>query len=151
MIVRLKESIFPLFFALSACSWVPHWACHYYRLETGSSFVVGSWSFSTMDSYISLVVYSTLIGLNVLAVGITKFRVSTALVSGLLHLVIGSLHIYRLWSPFTFEVFGYEWSLGASLREVLIVVPFGILCLVVAFGRELTAEGTKGKEELHRA
>ncbi len=148
---RLSEDdLLPLFFGLSACSWMPHWACHYYRLETGTSFVVGSWNYSPMDSSLSLVVYSILIGLNVLAVGIAKFRISTALVSGLLHLVIGSLHLYRLWSPFTFEVFGYEWSLGASLREVLIVVPFGILCLVVAFGKELTTEGTKGKEELHK-
>lgn len=129
---QIRPSLLPLFFALSACSWMPHWACHYYRLETGTSFVVGSWNYSPMESYLSLVVYSILIGLNVLAVGIPNIRITSALASGLLHLAIGSLHIYRLWSPFAFEVFGYEWSLGASLREVFIVVPFGILCLLVA-------------------
>jgi hypothetical protein len=147
---QIKPSLLPFFFALSACSWMPHWACHYYRLETGTSFVVGSWNYSPMDSYLSLVVYSILIGLNVLAVGIPRVRITSAMASGLLHLAIGSLHIYRLWSPFTFEVFGYEWSLDASLREVLIVVPFGILCLVVALKKELTTEDTGGKEELHR-
>jgi len=42
------------------------------------------------------------------------------------------LHAYRLWRPFDFEVFGHKWSRGASLREVLIVIPFGALCCVVA-------------------
>lgn len=129
---EFNKNVLPLFFALSACSWMPHWACHYYRLETGSSFIVGSWSFSPTDSYLSLFVYSILIGLSVLAVGIPNVRITSALASGLLHLAIGSLHIYRLWSPFTFEVFGYEWSLGASLREVFFVFPFGILCLYIA-------------------
>ena len=40
-----KNTWIPVFFAVAACSWMPNWACHYYRLETGSSFVVGSWEF----------------------------------------------------------------------------------------------------------
>jgi hypothetical protein len=35
---------------------MPHWASHYYRLETNSDFVIGSWAFSAADSVISLVV-----------------------------------------------------------------------------------------------
>ena len=123
----------PFFFSLSACSWMPHWACHYYRLETGSSFVVGSWSFSLFDSYVSMVVYSTLILLNLVSVVTVKPRITAAAFSGVLHVGIGLLHVYRLWSPFRFEVFGYAWSWSASLREVAIVLPFGLLCLYIAW------------------
>lgn len=127
-----KTHFFFLFFAISACSWVPHWACHYYRLETGTSFVVGSWSYSPAESAVSLVVYGAIIALNVLAVSQERVRFSAALVSGIGHVFLGALHVYRLFSPFTFIVFGYEWSLGASLREVFMVLPFGALCLFVA-------------------
>jgi hypothetical protein len=121
-----------LFFGLTACSWMPHWSCHYYRLETGSSFVVGSWDFSRLDSVVSLLVYSTLIALNLAAISRMALRRPAALLSGVLHLVIGGLHVYRLIRPFRFEVFGYEWSQSASWREVLAVVPFGVLCLLMA-------------------
>ena len=129
---QFKENIIPLFFGLSACSWMPHWACHYYRLETGTSFVVGSWSFTSTDSYVSLFIYTLLIALNLMSIGILKLRVSALMTSGLLHITIGSIHVYRLWHPFPFEVFGYTWTQSASLREVAIVVPFGLVCLYVA-------------------
>ena len=121
-----------LFFGLAACSWMPHWSCHYYRLETGSSFVVGSWEFTRFESVVSLLVYSTLILVNLWAIERAQLRFLAALSSGFLHLAIGSLHIYRLISPFRFEVFGYPWSPQASFREAIIVVPFGLLCLWVA-------------------
>jgi hypothetical protein len=111
---------------------MPHWSCHYYRLETHSSFVVGSWSFSATDSVISLFVYSCLAGLNLLAIAWERYRVVAAALTGIVHLTIGSLHIYRLFYPFTFEVFGYSWTYGASLREALISVTFAALSLVVA-------------------
>jgi hypothetical protein len=121
-----------IFFGVAACSWMPHWACHYYRLETHSGFVVGSWAFSSTDSIGSLLIYSLLVGLNVLAIQTKQFRVMAAALTGIGHLSLGLLHAYRLLYPFTFEVFGYSWTLGASLREVLIVVPFGLLSLFVA-------------------
>jgi hypothetical protein len=121
-----------IFYGLSACSWVPHWACHYYRLETHSTFVVGSWAFSSFDSVVFLVIYSVLIGLNLLAISAERYQRIAAALTGIGHLSIGSLHVYRLLHPFTFEVFGYSWSYGASLREVLIVVPFGLVSLFVA-------------------
>jgi hypothetical protein len=127
-----RESWLKLFFALAACSWVPHWSCHYYRLETGSSFVVGNWEFSRLDSVLFVLVYSAFICVNLTAIGQFQLRRSAAILSGMLHLVIGSLHVYRLVSPFRFEVFGYTWPRGASLREAIIVIPFGILCLWVA-------------------
>lgn len=111
---------------------MPHWACHYYRLETQSTFVVGSWAFSSLDSIVSLLIYSTLVALNLLSISAEKYRILAAALTGIGHLIIGSLHTYRLLHPFTFEVFGYAWTYGASLREVLIVVPFGILSLFVA-------------------
>lgn len=128
----LKENILPLFLGLSACSWVPHWACHYYRLETHTSFVVGSWSFSPLESLVSLVVYGLLILLNLMALSRLSLRIPALATTGFCHLLIGSIHVYRLWYPFRFEVFGYEWSYGASLREVAIVIPFGVLCFFVA-------------------
>ena len=111
---------------------MPHWACHYYRLETHSGFVVGSWAFSATDSIVSLLVYSLFVALNLLAIHSETFRIMAAALTGMGHLSLGSLHAYRLLYPFTFEVFGYSWTTGASLREVLIVVPFGLLSLFVA-------------------
>jgi hypothetical protein len=111
---------------------MPHWACHYYRLETQSTFVVGSWSFSFLDSVVALIAYSLLIAVNLLAISSGGYQFVAAALTGIGHLVIGLLHVYRLLHPFAFEVFGYSWSYGASLREVLIVVPFGLLSLFVA-------------------
>ena len=128
----MRESWLRTFFAVAACSWMPHWSCHYYRLETGSSFVVGSWEFSRLDSAVSLLIYSALIVFNLAAIAKLRWRLPAALVSGLLHLVIGSLHALRLFEPFRFEVFGYTWSRAASLREAIIVLPFGLLSLWVA-------------------
>ncbi len=130
--LKLRESWLRLFFALAACSWMPHWSCHYYRLETGSSFVVGSWDFSRLDSVVSLLVYSALIGSNLAAIDRLQVRSPAALLSGLLHLALGGLHLYRLINPFRFEVFGYTWSPRASLREMIVVIPFGLLCLFIA-------------------
>jgi len=121
-----------MFFAIAACSWMPHWACHYYRLETNSSFVVGGWEFTRFDSVASLLIYSVLIAINLFAVVRIGYRRAAAIFSGILHVSIGSLHAYRLMKPFRFEVFGHGWPLTASLREVLIVVPFGLVCLWMA-------------------
>lgn len=76
--------------------------------------------------------YSALIALNLLAISAERYQVLAAALTGLGHLTLGTLHVYRLLRPFTFAVFGYSWSYGASLREVLIVVPFGLLSLFVA-------------------
>ena len=111
---------------------MPHWACHYYRLETRSTFVVGSWAFSYVDSIVSLLIYSVLIALNLLSISAEKYRITAAAVTGIGHVGIGLLHAYRLLHPFTFEVFGYSWTYGASLREVLLVTPYGLLSLFVA-------------------
>ena len=129
---NLRESWLRVFFALAACSWMPHWSCHYYRLETGSSFVVGTWDFSRFDSVVALSIYSILIGANLVAVVRWQMQPPAAISSGLLHLAIGGLHVYRLGFPFRFEVFGYTWSQQASLREAIIVIPFGVLCLWIA-------------------
>jgi len=123
----------PAFFAVAACSWMPHWSCHYYRLETSSSFIVGSWSFAPLDSMLSMVVYSGLIGLNIAAVVVTRARPVAALLSGLGHSAIGVVHAVRLSRPFRFEVFDHAWPLGASAREVAILLGFGILCFFVAW------------------
>ena len=131
-----------IFFAVSACSWMPHWACHYYRLETHSSFVVGSWSFSVADSTLSLFVYTFIIVLNLVAIQFVKIRIIAAAINAIGHLGIGSLHLYRLLYPFTFEVFGYSWSSAASLREVLIVMPMGLISVVVVISI-LTTSTTK--------
>lgn len=128
----MRESWRRIFFAIAACSWMPHWACHYYRLETGSSFVVGSWEFSRVDSAASLLIYSALIALNLVAIARLSYRRTAATLSGVVHLAIGALHAFRLFKPFRFEVFGYQWSHGASLRETLIVIPFGLFCLWMA-------------------
>ncbi|HEY3025716.1 MAG TPA: hypothetical protein VGJ55_06165 [Pyrinomonadaceae bacterium] len=130
--VLKTQTLLRIFFGVAACSWMPHWACHYYRLETQSAFVVGSWSFSPVDSSVSLIIYSALVTLNLLAISAERYWVIAAALTGIGHLAIGSLHAYRLMHPFTFEVFGYSWTSGASLREALIVIPFGLLSLFVA-------------------
>jgi uncharacterized membrane protein len=129
---EIPRAWFTFFFAVAACSWMPHWSCHYYRLETGSGFVVGSWEFSSFHSAASLIVYTALILMNLIAVVRLGWRQAAAVMSGVLHLALGVVHVYRLFKPFRFEVFGYEWSQGASLREVTIVIPFGLLCLWMA-------------------
>lgn len=129
----LRPTFLRIFFAVAACSWMPHWACHYYRLETGSGFVVGSWSFSVFDSAVSIGVYTVLIILNLIAIQFESYRLVASGLTAIGHLVIGSLHVYRLIHPFTFEVFGYRWSYGASLREVFAVMPIGVVAFVVAF------------------
>ena len=123
----------PAFFAVAACSWMPHWSCHYYRLETGTTFVVGSWEFSPVVSVAHLLLYTGLIGLSVTAVVVPGVRSLSALLSGLLHLAIGAVHVARLVHPFRFEVIGWPWPLGASLREVSLVIGFGLACLAVAW------------------
>ena len=126
------QALLRIFFGVAACSWMPHWACHYYRLETQSAFVVGSWTFSPVDSSVSLLIYSALVILNLLAISAKRYWVIAAAVTGVGHLALGSLHVYRLLQPFRFEVFGYPWTAGASLREALIVIPFGLVSLLVA-------------------
>jgi hypothetical protein len=127
-----SEKLLTVFFAVAACSWVPHWACHYYRLETASTFIVGRWRFSRAQSFVSLAIYGLLIALNIGAIVKPGLRTITATITGIGHLGIGTLHAYRLRRPFPFEVFGHQWPRAASLREVLIVIPFGILCLIAA-------------------
>src|SRR5512134_1029582 len=94
----------PVFFGVAACSWMPHWSCHYYRLETGSSFVVGGWEFSPAASVVHMVLYSGLIALNLAAITVPRLRPPSAVLSGLLHVAIGGVHVVRLVSPFRFEV-----------------------------------------------
>ena len=94
--------------------------------------MVGSWAFSSTDSVVSLLVYSVLVALNLVAISVETYRVPAAALTGIGHLILGSLHAYRLMHPFAFEVFGYVWTYGASLREALIVFPFGMLSLFVA-------------------
>ena len=112
---------------------MPHWSCHYYRLETGSSFVVGGWEFSPLASIAHMFVYTGLISLSLGAIVIPRVRSISALLSGLLHLTIGGVHVLRLVKPFRFEVFNLPWSRGASTREVVVVIGFGIVCLAVGW------------------
>ena len=128
-----KINWLPLFFGLVACSWMPHWSCHYYRIETGTSFVVGSFSFSVFESILAMLLYSALIALNLFAISYVKVRFVAALASGILHLTLGFIHITRLLNPYTFIVFDYDWSLSSSLREVIMIFPLGIACIAVAF------------------
>ena len=112
---------------------MPHWSCHYYRLETGSSFVVGSWSFSPAASVAHMLLYTALISPSLGAVALPGLRPVSALLSGVLHLRIGAVHVTRLFRPFRFEVFDLPWPTGASVREILIEIGFGVVCLVVAW------------------
>ena len=144
MNLELRPGFLKLFFAVCACSWMPHWACHYYRLETGSNFVVGSWVFSPLDSFASLFFYTLLIALNLAAIQIDAFRIVAAALSAIGHLIIGSLHVYRLVNPFRFEVFGYSWSYGASLREAIVVLPVGLAALAVAILLKIKNRTTGG-------
>ena len=112
---------------------MPHWTCHYYRLETGSSFVVGSWIFSPFDSVAFMLGYSVLIGLNLLCVVYDSPRKKTLFVTAMCHLLFGVLHMYRLTHMFEFQVFGYVWSQGASIREVCIETGFATVCGAVFF------------------
>ena len=110
----------PLLFALLACSWVPHFTCHYYRLETGSSFVVGQWQFSRGHSVIMTGIYSLLVLLGLTAIMRPEVRLPLVIGSAFLHGALAFLHLYRLNRWFRFEVLGYPWSRQSSIRESLI-------------------------------
>lgn len=81
---------------------------------------------------LAILVYSILAGSNVVAVGVTTVRSSVLLVSGVAHLVIGFLHLARVVRPFRFEVLGHAWSRGSSLREAVLALGLGVLCLGMA-------------------
>ena len=93
--------------------------------------MIGSWSFSFFESGLFLLFYSLLIAINLASLSIEQLRVGTAGTSGTFHLLIGGFHLYRLFNPVTFEVFDHPWPRSASVREVVIVVPFGLLSLFV--------------------
>lgn len=122
----------PIFFGFIACSWMPHWSCHYYRLETHSSFIVGNFNFSNFDSWIFMMIYSLLIGMNLVSISYANVRYYTALSSGILHFVLAIIHIIRIFKPFTFVVFGFDWSMGSSLREIIVLFFLGALCFIVS-------------------
>ena len=126
-----KQTLLPIFFGLTACSFVPHWACHYYRLETESSFIFGQCSFTVLESLLSMTLYTIIIGLNLFSIVFGQTRIVATLFAGILHLTLGVIHIVRLIHPFKFEIFNLDWPLNSSLREILIVVPFGIICIVI--------------------
>src|SRR2546421_12048876 len=106
----MRESSLRVFFAVAACSWMPHWSCHYYRLETGSTFAVGSWDFSRFDSALALLIYSGLILACLSAAVWTGVRVVAAFVSGVFCITLWGVHTYRLLS--TLFVLG----VGVTLR-----------------------------------
>src|SRR3989442_9767765 len=132
MHMNLRESWLRVFFALAACSWMPHWSCHYYRLETGSSFVVGTWDFSSYDSVVALSIYSILIGANLVAVVRLQMQMPAAISSGLLHLAIGGLHADRLLVPLRFGTFGLPWPRPGFFDRPVNLIPVGDLCLWIA-------------------
>lgn len=133
MALRQKKSelFLPAFFALAACSFMPHLSCHYYRLETHSTFIVDGFIYSPVQSFFSILFYAGLISLNILAVIKQGIRLTSLFATGFVHVLIGLVHATRLIHPFRFEVFGYNWPEQASLREVLIVFPFGLVCCML--------------------
>ena len=122
-----------LFFGFAACSWLPHWACHYYRLETGGPFIVGGWEFSPLDSIAAMLLYSGLAAFNLIAIISPKIRFPAALLSAAAHSALGAIHAVRLIHPFRFEVFGFPWSSASSMREMVMELSLGVLFIIVAF------------------
>jgi len=47
------------------------------------------------------------LAMSLASISVEKLRIPSALLSGVGHVFIRSLHVYRLFDPFTFEVFGY--------------------------------------------
>ena len=112
---------------------MPHWSCHYYRLETNSSFVVGDWEYTVLDSLVFMTIYSALVIANLFSIVKDKISFIVALISGVCHIILAILHLTRLIDPFDFIVFGYQWSENASIREVLIVGTFGLISLYFSY------------------
>lgn len=74
MLRQSKENFAQLFSGTVACSFMPHWACHYYRIETGSSFAVADWAFSFADSFLFLLIYAILITAAMLSIALPSLR-----------------------------------------------------------------------------
>jgi hypothetical protein len=130
----------PFFFGLAACSFMPHWSCHYYRIETGSNFVIGNIHYSNTGSFLSILFYTLLIGSNLLAISFSSLRFVSALISGWVHMGIGLIHLIRLTRPFPFEVFGYQWPPSSSIREMVVIIPFGVFCTLMAINEKIRQE-----------
>jgi len=139
----MKEKLYAIFYGLIACSFMPHWACHYYRIETESSFVVESWNFTVADSIVFMIIYSIIILLNLFAISFKNLRVTASLIAGIVHLTLGIIHIIRIINPFKFEIFYLNWSLNSSVRECIIIIPFGILCILLSYSTRFGATGKR--------
>ncbi|HUP65418.1 MAG TPA: hypothetical protein VM557_09070 [Thermoanaerobaculia bacterium] len=126
------ENHLPLIFAFAACSWLPHFTCHYYKLETRSSFIVGAWRFTPMHSALAMLFYAGLASLNLVAIEVAGVRTPALLISAACHAALGALHLYRLTNFFPFEVFGYPWSRGSSTREAIMELALGAGFLLLA-------------------
>lgn len=128
-----KEKLWlPLFFGIAACSWMPHWACHYYWIETHSSFTAGRWVFSRSESLVALVASSGLVLMNLLGVVWARPRAWFAVITGVGHLAIGAAHTAGPIWPSGFDVFNHLWPVVTSTQGVVAVIAFGGLSCVVA-------------------
>lgn len=124
----IKTNTLNSFYGIIACSLMPHWACHYYRIETQSSFVIGSWRLTILDSYLFIIFYSLLIVFVLLSIRFDSLKLISGLLMGCAHITFGIVHLIRLFHFFQFEIFNLEWSLRSSFRESLISILFGLLC-----------------------
>jgi hypothetical protein len=111
---------------------MPFWFCHYFRLETGTSFAIYTIDFSFTDSYLLLALFSLAILFSVLSISIFRLRFASVVLAGILHLIITAIHIARLIHPFRFEVFNIEMPMSGSKRELLFGIPLVIACIAVA-------------------
>jgi hypothetical protein len=143
--MTLQEKSIALINSVLACSWLPHWSCHYYTLETHTQFIVNDYTYTRTDSYLSLILYSVLSGLNILSINYKGLRRVSWSLTACGHLSISTFHIFRLLYGFPFIVFDQLWPISASLRETLIILPLGLLSTGLAVGyRPLHNNSTAG-------
>lgn len=120
-----------IFFGASACSWMPHAALHYHRLETKSSFIIGTHVMTRRESYAALFILLLLVGFNLACIRIRSLRGTVALFSGLGHTLTGCGLILLLFDRTPLVVLDYAWTRGASFRLALLVLPFGLISLAL--------------------
>jgi hypothetical protein len=127
-----NENWLRIFFALSACLWMPYLLAHYYSLETNTTYSIGEWDFGPLESSLAIVLFLLLTAMNLYSVSFHSLRFASAIASGVLHLTTSFIHLSRLLVPFKYELFSQEWSQPSSFRQLIITLPFGILCVGIA-------------------
>ena len=115
--------------AILSCTYMPHLSCHYYKLATNSSFIVGNWQMDLKDSIILIIFYFLLISGCILSIICRQIRKPIGIIAIAVHSSLGIIHLLRIAYPFKFKIFNIEWPMHSSILEVILSIPCALLAI----------------------